>query len=162
MTTYIIYVDGACLNNGKPNAKAGWGAVLINPQGDTLELAGPVPWDQPQTNGRAELMAPLMAIKRCKPGSPITIISDSKYVVRGAMEWLPGWKARGWRKADKKQLEHPDLWELLDQVIQERDVTFLWVKGHNGDAGNERADALASRGASGESVSLVTEASASA
>lgn len=162
MTTYIIYVDGACPNNGKPNAKAGWGAVLTNPQGDTLELAGPVPWDQPQTNGRAELLAPLMAIKRCKPGSPITVISDSEYVVKGAMEWLPGWKKRGWKKSDKTEPEHRDLWELLDQAMQERDITFKWVRGHNGDAGNEHADALACRGAAGESVSLVTKAIAKA
>lgn len=158
MTTYIAYVDGACPNNGKPNAKAGWGAVLTNPQGDTLELAGPVPSDQPQTNGRAELLAPLMAIKRCKPGSPITIISDSQYVVKGAMEWLPGWKKKDWKKSDKKEVEHRDLWERIDQAMQERVITFQWVRGHNGTAGNERADALACRGAEGESVSLVTKA----
>lgn len=156
MTTYIAYVDGSCPNNGKPNAKAGWGAYLINPQGDTLELAGPVPAIHPQTNSRAELLAPLMALRRCKPGAAITIVSDSQYVVKGAMEWLPGWKARGWRKADKKEVEHRDLWELIDQAMQERNITFQWVRGHNGDAGNERADTLAIRGASGESVSEVT------
>lgn len=123
MTTYIAYVDGSCPNNGKPNAKAGWGAYLINPQGDTLELAGPVPAIHPQTNSRAELLAPLMALRRCKPGAAITIVSDSQYVVKGAMEWLPGWKARGWRKADKKEVEHRDLWELIDQAMQERNIT---------------------------------------
>jgi len=158
MTTYIIYVDGACPNNGKPNAKAGWGALLTNPQGDTLELAGPVPSEQAQTNGRAELLAALMALRKCKPGAPITIISDSKYVVDGAMEWLPGWKARGWKKSDNKPLEHADLWRLIDQQMQTRDIHFQWVRGHDGDAGNERADALACRGARGEHVEELTKA----
>ncbi|ROO36958.1 ribonuclease HI [Pseudomonas sp. AF76] len=158
MTTYNIYVDGACPNNGKPNAKAGWGALLINPQGDTLELAGPVPFDQTQTNGRAELLAALMAIRRCKPGMPITVISDSDYVVKGATEWLPGWKARGWKKADKKPVEHADLWSLIDQLMQTRDIRFLWVRGHSGNAGNERADALACRGARGERIEALTKA----
>jgi len=153
MTTYIAYVDGACPNNGKPNAKAGWGAYLINPQGDTLELAGPVPSREPQTNGRAELLAPLMALRRCKPGTPITIYSDSQYVVKGAMEWLPGWKAKGWRKSDKKPVEHRDLWELIDQEMQGREIRFQWIRGHSGVPGNERANALACRGAAREHVS---------
>jgi ribonuclease HI len=158
MTTYTIYVDGACPNNGKPNAKAGWGALLTNPQGDILELAGPVPADQAQTNGRAELLAPLMAIRRCKPGSPITVISDSEYVVKGATEWLHNWKARGWRKSDKKPIEHRDLWELIDQELQTRDIRFQWVRGHTGVPGNERADVLACRGAEGEHVEVLTKA----
>jgi ribonuclease HI len=158
MTTYTIYVDGACPNNGKPNAKAGWGALLTNPQGDTLELAGPVPSNEAQTNGRAELLAALMAIRKCRPGAPITVISDSKYVVQGAMEWLPGWKARGWRKADKTPLEHTDLWIVIDQLMQTRDIRFQWVRGHDGNAGNERADALACRGARGEHIEELTKA----
>ncbi|MFL1387826.1 ribonuclease H [Pseudomonas tritici] len=159
MTTYIAYVDGACPNNGKPNAKAGWGAYITNPEGDTLELAGPVPSDQRQTNGRAELLAPLMALRRCKPGAAITIVSDAQYVVKGAMEWLDGWKARGWRKSDKTPVEHRDLWELLDQEMQKREIRFRWVKGHSGDPGNERADALACRGANGERISELKKAS---
>lgn len=158
MTTYIAYVDGACPNNGKPNAKAGWGAYLINPQGDTLELAGPVPAIHPQTNSRAELLAPLMALRQCKPGAAITVISDSQYVVKGAMEWLPGWKAKGWRKSDKKPVEHRDLWELIDQEMQKREIRFQWVRGHSGDPGNERADTLACRGADGECISELTKA----
>ena len=160
MTTYTIYVDGACPNNGKPNAKAGWGAYLTNPHGDTLELAGPVPSNQPQTNGRAELLAPLMALRRCKPGPAITIVSDSQYVVKGAMEWLQGWKAKGWRKADKKEVEHRDLWELIDQEMQKREIRFQWVRGHSGDTGNERADSLACRGANGQCISVLTKAAA--
>ena len=158
MTTYTIYVDGACPNNGKPSAKAGWGAVLTNPQGDTLELAGPVPADQTQTNGRAELLAALMALRRCKPGVPITVISDSEYIVKGAMEWLPNWKAKGWRKSNKKPVEHRDLWEHLDQLLQTHDIRFEWVRGHAGVPGNEHADGLANRGADGEQVEILTKA----
>lgn len=158
MTTYNIYVDGACPNNGKPNAKAGWGVFLTTPEGDTLDLAAPVPADQPQTNSRAELLASLIAIRRCEPGVPISIVSDSEYVVKGAMEWLPGWKRRGWRKSDKKPIEHRDLWECIDLELQDRDITFQWVRGHTGVPGNERADALACRGAEGEYVEALTRA----
>lgn len=152
MTSYTLYVDGACTNNGRPNAKAGYGAVLTNPQGDTLELAAPLPPGDRQTNQRAELMAALVALRRCKPGAPITLISDSKYVVDGIRVWLPGWKARGWKNSDKKTPDHLDLWLLVDAQLQLKDVTPMWVRGHTGVPGNERADALANLGAAGQRV----------
>lgn len=150
MTTYIIYTDGACHNNGRPNAKAGWGAVLTNPQGDILEIAGPVPRGEPQTNSRAELMAFVEALKRCTQSAPITLHTDSKYIADACNGGLESWKARGWRKADKKTPEHLDLWQSIDQLLQEKDVTVCWVKAHSGTLGNERADALACLGANGK------------
>ena len=150
MTTYTIYTDGACHNNGRPNAKAGWGAVLTNPQGDILEIAGPVPRGEPQTNSRAELMALVEALKRCTQSAPITLHTDSKYIADACNGWLESWKARGWRKADKKPPEHLDLWQNIGQLLQEKDVTVCWVKAHNGTLGNERADALACLGANGK------------
>ena len=91
MNAYTIYTDGACHNNGKPNARAGWGAVLTNPQGDTLEIAGPVPEGQPQTNGRAELMAVVEALERCTQAAPITLNTDSEYIAKAFQSWLASW-----------------------------------------------------------------------
>ena len=152
MTTHILYVDGACPSNGKPNARAGWGAFLTNPRGDTLELAAPLPPNEPQTNQRAELTAALAALKRCKPGSTITLISDSQLVTMGITEWMLNWKARGWRKPDKKAPDHLDLWRQIDDQLQQKTVIAVWVKGHSGNPGNERTDALANLGAAGQRI----------
>ncbi len=160
MTTYIAYVDGACPNNGKLNAKAGWGVYIINPEGKTLKLAAPVPRDQPQTNNRAELLAAVEALKRCNKPMPITLYCDSQLVVKGANEWLPNWKAMGWKNSNKKPVKHRDLWEQIDQFIQQREVTLIWVGGHTGNPGNEEADTLACLGASGECFHGMTVASA--
>lgn len=153
MTTYTIYTDGSCTNNGKPNARAGWGAVLTNPEGDALEIAGPVPESQPQTNGRAELLALVEALERCAKPVPIILYTDSQYIANACNGWLADWKARGWRKADKKPPEHLDLWQRLDQQLQDKDVSVHWVKAHSGTLGNERADALANLGAAGKTLS---------
>jgi ribonuclease HI len=152
MNTYTIYTDGACTNNGKPNARAGWGAVMTNPQGDTLELAGPVPEAQEQTNSRAELLALVEALERCTQPAPITLHTDSEYIANACNGHLEAWKAKGWRKSDKKQPKHLDLWQRLDQLLQEKDVTVRWLRGHNGTLGNERADALATLGATGKTL----------
>lgn len=152
MTSYTIYTDGACPNNGSPFARAGWGAYLVNPEGKTLRLAAPVPNDQLQTNNRAELLAALEALKRCtKPGA-ITLYSDSQLLVKGVSEWLPNWKANGWRTAKKKTVEHRDLWQQIDAFIQQRKVVFVWVEAHAGNPGNEEADALAKLGAVGKRI----------
>uniref|UniRef100_A4Y094 ribonuclease H n=1 Tax=Ectopseudomonas mendocina (strain ymp) TaxID=399739 RepID=A4Y094_ECTM1 len=152
MTGYTIYTDGACTNNGQANARAGWGAYLVNPEGKTLKLAAPVPLEQKQTNNRAELLAAVEALRRCTKPGPITLYSDSQLLVKGANEWLPGWKAKDWKKSDKKPVDHRDLWEQIDQFLQERDVTLIWVEGHAGHPGNEVADALADLGASGKRI----------
>ena len=123
MNTYTIYTDGACHNNGKPKARAGWGAVLTNPQGDTLEIAGPVPEGQPQTNGRAELMAVVEALERCTQVAPITLYTDSEYIAKALQGWLASWKAKGWRKADKKPPEQLPIvlqvWCVAVLVVEE-------------------------------------------
>lgn len=148
MNTYTIYTDGACINNGKPFAQAGWGAVLTNPQG----VAGPVPEAQEQTNSRAELLALVEALERCTQPAPITLHTDSEYIANACNGHLEAWKAKGWRKSDKKQPKHLDLWQRLDQLLQEKDVTVRWLRGHNGTQGNERADALATLGATGKTL----------
>lgn len=153
MNTYTIYTDGACHNNGSPFAQAGWGAVLTNPQGDILEIAGPVPEGQPQTNSRAELMAVVEALKQCKQPAPIILHTDSEYIAKALQGWLASWKAKGWKKSDKKPPEHLDLWQRIDQLLQGKEVITHWVKAHSGIPGNERADALASLGARGEKLS---------
>lgn len=152
MTTYTIYTDGACINNGKADARAGWGAVLSNPEGDVLELAGPVPESQPQTNSRAELLAVAEALEQCSKSAPINLYTDSQYIANACNGWLSDWKARGWKKADKKPPEHLDLWQRLDQQLQTKDVSVYWVKAHNDTLGNERADALANHGAAGKTL----------
>jgi len=159
MTMYTIYTDGACINNGKPNARAGWGAVLTNPEGDVLEVAGPVPVGEAQKNGRAELMALVEALERCTKPAPIILYTDSEYIAKACNGWLESWKAKGWRKSDRKPPEHLDLWQRLDLLLQQKDVSVRWVKGHSGDAGNDRADALATLGARGETVCKRTRTS---
>lgn len=156
MNSYTMYTDGACSNNGMAFPKAGWGAVIINSQGDTLEMASPIPDDEPQTNGRAELSAALFALKRCKPGAAITLYADSELVTKGITEWLPAWKARGWKTAAKKTPGHIDLWRQIDDQLQVKVVTPIWVKGHGDNAGNIRADALAKRGAAGVTINKLT------
>ncbi|MDR8015990.1 ribonuclease H family protein [Ectopseudomonas guguanensis] len=162
MNTYTIYTDGACRNNGSPFARAGWGAVLTNPQGDTLEIAGPVPEGQPQTNSRAELMAVAEALERCTQAAPIILHTDSEYIAKALQGWLASWKTKGWKKSDKKPPEHLDLWQRIDQLLQEKDVTAHWVKAHSGIPRNERADALATLGATGKTLRMRTKRPAEA
>ncbi len=136
MTTIHIYTDGACRGNPGPG---GWGALLI--AGDAeKELSGAEPMT---TNNRMELMGAIMALGALKRAAAARLHTDSKYVCTGISQWLPAWKARGWRTADKKPVKNQDLWELLDAENQRHDITWVWVKGHSGNAGNERVDALA-------------------
>ncbi|ASJ23635.1 RNase H family protein [Laribacter hongkongensis] len=87
--------------------------------------------------------SPRQALKR---PLPVTLYTDSKYLIQGITQWLPKWKAKGWRKSDGKPVENIDLWKTLDELASVHDVQWSWVKGHNGDPGNERADALANLG----------------
>lgn len=159
MTIYTIYTSGACLNNGRPNAKTGWGAVLTNPKGITLELAGAVPEKEPQTNIRAELMAVVEALESCTQAAPIILYTNSEYITKALQGRLANWKAKGWRKADKKPPEHVDLWQRVDQLLHRKDVTACWVKAHSGILGNGRADTLAILGAAGETLRRCTKRS---
>ena len=100
------------------------------------------------TNNRMEMMAAIKALEAINPKfkGPVTLWTDSTYVMKGITEWIHGWKKRGWKKSDKKPVVNKDLWQQLDTLNNERDVTWKWVKGHAGVDGNERADELARMG----------------
>ena len=134
-----IYTDGACKGNPGPG---GWGALLTF-DGEEREMFGGEP---STTNNRMEMMAVIEALAALKRPSVVVLHTDSQYVQKGITEWIAGWKARGWRTAAKQPVKNMDLWKRLDEVAAKHQVQWKWVKGHAGDAGNERADALANRG----------------
>jgi len=131
-----IYTDGAC--SGNPG-RGGWGAVL-RWNSHEKELSG---GEAETTNNRMEMMAVIRALETLKRSSKVEVYTDSKYVQQGVTQWLEGWKAKGWKTAAKKPVKNQDLWQELDSLIQEHDISFHWVKGHAGHPENERADALA-------------------
>jgi ribonuclease HI len=131
-----IYTDGACRGNPGPG---GWGALLITGEHER-ELSGADPMT---TNNRMELLAVIEALRALKRSVKARIITDSQYVRQGILEWLPAWKARGWRTAARKPVKNQDLWEQLDALAAGHDLSWQWVKGHSGVPGNERVDALA-------------------
>jgi ribonuclease HI len=134
-----IYTDGACKGNPGPG---GWGALLEH-NGRKKSLMG---GEAQTTNNRMEMMAAISALESLREACAVTLYTDSKYVMQGLTEWLPGWKKRGWRTADKKPVKNQDLWERLDAAVQRHQIAWNWVKGHAGDPGNERADQLANQG----------------
>ena len=134
-----IYTDGACKGNPGPG---GWGAWLAS-DGHEKELCGGEPLT---TNNRMELTAVIEALASLKRRCTVTLYTDSQYVRKGITEWMRGWKARGWRTADGSPVKNLDLWQKLEQTAALHEVDWRWVKGHAGDPGNERADALAYRG----------------
>ncbi|MCB9983276.1 MAG: ribonuclease HI [Rhodospirillales bacterium] len=131
-----IYTDGACSGNPGPG---GWGAVM-RWNGHEKELSG---GEAETTNNRMEMMAVIRALEAIKGSPKIEIYTDSKYVIDGVEKWLKGWKARGWKTAGKKQVKNQGLWKQIDELIVKHDVSFHWVKGHDGHPENERADQLA-------------------
>ena len=134
-----IYADGAC--KGNPGV-GGWGAWLAF-DGNEKELFG---GEILTTNNRMELTGVIKALEAIKRPSEVTIFTDSVYVQKGMTEWITGWKARGWRTADKKPVKNDDLWKTLDVLAAQHTIKWQWVKGHAGNAGNERADMLANKG----------------
>ena len=134
-----IYTDGACSGNPGPG---GWGALLVY-GGREKELSGGTAKET--TNNRMEMMAAIKALQSLKPdyAKKIIIYTDSKYLKDGITSWIHGWKKRGWKKSDKKPVLNVDLWQELDALVADKDIDWRWVKGHNGDPGNERADELA-------------------
>lgn len=134
-----IHTDGAC--KGNPGV-GGWGALLKN-GGRERELFG---GEAQTTNNRMELTAVIRALEALKRPCTVRLHTDSKYVQQGITEWIHGWKKRGWKTADKKPVKNEDLWRQLDEAAARHTVEWLWVKGHAGHDGNERADALANRG----------------
>ncbi len=134
-----VYADGACKGNPGPG---GWG-VLIRMGQHSKELFG---GEIMTTNNRMELTAVIRALEALKRSCQLKIYTDSVYVQKGMTEWIVGWKARGWRTSDKKPVKNDDLWQQLDELAQAHEIEWIWVKGHAGHEGNERADALANEG----------------
>lgn len=132
----IIYTDGACSGNPGPG---GWGAVLAY-DGHRKELSGGEP---ETTNNRMEILAAIRALEALKRRSLVELHTDSRYLRDGITDWIRKWKTNGWRTAAKKPVKNVDLWQRLDALIAEHDVTWHWVRGHAGHPENERADELA-------------------
>jgi ribonuclease HI len=141
MNVVEIYTDGACKGNPGPG---GWGVLLTSTE-SRKELYGGAP---STTNNRMEMQAVIEALTALKRPCKVLLHVDSQYVLKGMTEWLPGWKARGWKTAAKEPVKNVDLWQKLDTLIQAggHQIEWRWVRGHNGDAGNERADELANLG----------------
>lgn len=134
-----IYTDGAC--KGNPGV-GGWGAWLRFGAHEKELFGG----EAHTTNNRMELLAVIRALESIKRAVPLIIHTDSQYVQKGISEWVTGWKRRGWRTADKQPVKNVDLWQRLDELAAQHQIEWRWVRGHSGDAGNERADALANKG----------------
>ncbi len=134
-----MYTDGAC--RGNPG-KGGWGVLLRYGDAEKTLYGG----EQETTNNRMELTAVIKGLealtKRCK----VLVTTDSKYVLSGITEWMPNWKRRNWRTANKKPVLNVELWQQLDALVAQHDVEWEWVKGHSGHPENELADALANQG----------------
>lgn len=134
-----VFTDGACRGNPGPG---GWG-VLLRYGDKEKELYG----GEPQTtNNRMELMAAIMALESLNRNCHVRLTTDSEYVKNGITQWLPKWKARGWRTANKTPVKNADLWQRLERAVAQHTVQWHWVRGHSGHTENERADQLANRG----------------
>jgi len=134
----FLYTDGACSGNPGPG---GWAFVLKHPStGKELERSGA---ELDTTNNRMELMAAIEGLRALKAKSTVELYSDSKYVLNGLKDWLPGWKAKGWKTASKQPVKNVDLWKELDALASGHEVKFHWIRGHNEHPENERCDRLA-------------------
>ena len=135
-TRVEIFTDGACRGNPGPG---GWAALLVAGK-ERKEVSGA---EDLTTNNRMELMAAIRGLGALKRRCAVMLYTDSKYVLQGITEWLPNWKARGWRTAAREPVKNQDLWELLDAAAAAQDIEWHWVKGHSGHEGNEYVDQLA-------------------
>ena len=135
-----VYADGAC--KGNPGGRGGWGVLLKMGTVEKEVFGG----ERDTTNNRMELMAAIMALETLTRPCKVVLHTDSKYVQEGISQWIHGWKRRGWKTADKQSVKNEDLWRRLDVANNLHDVTWVWVKGHAGNIGNERADKLANQG----------------
>ena len=131
-----LYTDGACSGNPGPG---GWACVLLY-KGTEKELFG---GELETTNNRMELTAVIEGLKALKESCSVELYTDSKYVLEGTTKWLQSWEEKGWKKADKKPVLNVDLWQVLSGLLKQHEISWHWVKGHAGDAYNERVDALA-------------------
>jgi ribonuclease HI len=135
----VIYTDGACSGNPGPG---GWGAILSSGAHERELWGG----EAHTTNNRMEIMAAIRALQALKRPCRVELHTDSQYLRQGITEWLPGWKARGWKTAAKAPVKNEDLWRELDEARARHEVSWRWVKGHAGHPMNERADGLARKG----------------
>ncbi len=141
MNAIDIYTDGACKGNPGPG---GWGVLLKSGHIEKALFGG----EMETTNNRMEMMAVIQGLSALKRPCKVTLHVDSQYVLKGMTEWLSGWKAKGWKTASKQPVKNVDLWQQLDALVHAgpHHIEWRWVKGHAGDPGNERADALANQG----------------
>ena len=136
---FTIYTDGACSGNPGPG---GWGAVIFDEKKKQKNISGKI---ENTTNNRMELTAPIMALKKIKSKSDITIFTDSKYVKNGITEWIKKWEKNGWKSSNRKPVKNKDLWIKLNVLCQKNKVTWRWVKGHSNNKYNNLADELATQ-----------------
>jgi len=136
---YTIYTDGACSGNPGPG---GWGAVIFDQDKKQKNISGNA---KNTTNNRMELMAPIMALKKIKSKSEVTIFTDSTYVKNGITEWIKKWKKNGWKSANKKPVKNKDLWIKLNDLCKKYKIDWKWIKGHSNNEYNDLADDLATR-----------------
>ena len=136
MTHVEIFTDGACSGNPGPG---GWGAIMRT-KGIEKELSG---GEKDTTNNRMEMMAVIAALEALQRGCRVKITTDSQYVMKGMLEWLPGWKKRNWQTAAKKPVKNIDLWQRVERAAATHQLEWEWVRGHQGHVENERADQLA-------------------
>ena len=134
-----IFTDGSCLSNP---GRGGWAAIL-RWRDNEKEIVGQ---EANTTNNRMELKATIMGLNAVTRAMSIALYTDSRYVMNGVRDWMPRWKANGWKTASKKPVANKDLWQQLDEAVSRHDITWHWVKGHTGNEVNERCDQLA-RGA---------------
>ena len=134
-----IYTDGACKGNPGPG---GWGALIDDGNVQNEIFGG----EDNTTNNRMEMMAVIMALETIEVDDEITVFTDSKYVQKGINEWIKNWKINGWRSSNKKPVKNKDLWIQLDDLTSKLKINWVWIKGHSGHLGNERADFLANQG----------------
>ena len=136
---YTIYTDGACSGNPGPG---GWGAVIFDNNNKQKNISGS---ERNTTNNRMELSAAIMALKKIKTSSEITIYTDSTYVKNGITEWVLKWKKNEWINSNKKPVKNKDLWVKLDNLCEQNKVSWKWVKGHSTNKYNNLADELATQ-----------------
>ena len=131
-----IYTDGSCLENP---GNGGWAAIIID-DGKKTQIKGS---KKNTTNNQMELLAPIEALKKIPKGSEVQIFTDSKYVKSGITEWIHNWKKNGWKTADKQPVKNKELWEELDLLANEFEISWNWVKAHSTDQLNNEVDLIA-------------------
>ena len=137
--TIYIYTDGACKGNPGPG---GWGALMRFNSTEKEFYGG----EQHTTNNRMEMTAAIKALSQLSRPCEVVLTTDSQYLRQGITQWITNWKKRGWKTAAKQPVKNKDLWQQLDELVQEHTITWNWVKGHSGHSENERADELANKG----------------